>query len=126
MNANRLAGFVIDQHYLGNLGQDRLAVLVVAELCIRSRPYYLLGWNTIDSFGVRTHKVLAATSDDIGFIAVVAQVFHDLEHRLKDKLGVQALEAWVPGARDPVLGTLLEYLDGHAGMGDRENLLEVR
>ncbi len=125
MDALGLAGVVVVEQQLGLLGQERLAVLVVAVLRAASAADHLLGRNAVDLFGVDAHEVLAAAGDDVGLVAVGAQILQHLVHRLIGQLGVGPVPARILGRREPLLYLGAELVHRHAGERGGENLLKV-
>ncbi len=93
VNALGLAGIVVVQEQLGLLGQERLAVLVVAEFRAADRADHLLGRNAIDLLRIDAHKILTAAGDDVGLEAVVAQIVQNLLHRLIGEVGIETIPA---------------------------------
>jgi hypothetical protein len=61
-----LPGVVIVEQKLGFLGQEWLAVLLVAILRPAHGADHLFGWDPVHPLGVHAHEVLAATSHDVG------------------------------------------------------------
>jgi hypothetical protein len=82
VNALGLTRIVVVQQQLWLLGENRLAALVIAVFCRSRAAHDLLGRDAIDPVRVDADKVLAAAGDDVGFIAVFAQVPHHFEHWL--------------------------------------------
>ena len=101
VDADRLAGLVVDEVDLGQPEQKRLAVAHL-ESCLDRRADDLLRRNAVDALGPRAHELDAAARDDEGLEAVGAQVGQQLEHRLVDQLGVRPLEARIACRREPV------------------------
>ena len=103
MNALGLAGLVVVEEQLRLLGQERLAVLVVAEFRSAHGADHLLGRDAIDPLRIDADEILAAAGDDVGLVAVVAQVLQHFEHRLIDQFGVRPVPARMLGRRQPFL-----------------------
>ena len=101
VDADRLAGLVVDEIDLGQPEQHRLAVAHL-EPRLDRRADDLLGRNAVDLLGPRAHELDAAAGDDEGLEAVGAQVGEQLQHRLIDQLGVGPLEARIARGREPV------------------------
>src|SRR4051794_40791537 len=93
-----LPPLVVDQEYLGQLHQHRLAV---AEFVPRlgGRADHLLGRHPVDRLGVHADELLAAAGHDVRLEPVGPQVPHHLPHRLVDQLRVRPPEPRVPRSR---------------------------
>ena len=75
----------------------------------------LLRRDAVDLLGIYAHEILAAAGDDVGLVAVGAQILHDLEHRLVDQLCVGPVPARMFGGRDPFFHLGGELIHRHAG-----------
>ena len=86
--------------------------------CSGGTPYTLLG--------VRAHEVLTASGDDIGLVAVRAQVLQNLQHRLIDQFRVRAIPARMLCRGHPPLRLGREFVHAHAAECRGEDLFQVR
>ncbi len=88
---------------LGSLVRNGLPLLVVAVLGAAGGADHLLGRDAVDLLGVHPHEVLAAAGDDVGLVAVFAEVFQHFLHRQVGELGIGPLPARVFGRFEPLL-----------------------
>src|SRR6266700_5372392 len=65
VNALRLTGIIIIQKHLRLLGQERLAILVVAIRRAAHGADDLLGWDAIGLLGKLTHEILPTAGDNV-------------------------------------------------------------
>ena len=87
----------------GFLGQERLAALVVAVLGRADGTDHLLRRDSVDLLGVNAHEILASAGDDVGPVAVGAQVLQHLLHWQIGEVGVRPFPARILRCRQPFL-----------------------
>ena len=102
VDADRLAGAVVDELDLGFLEEDRLAVRLHLELHHARGADHLLGRDAVDPLGEHAHELDAAARDDEGLEALRAQIGEQLEHRLIGELGVRPVEPRMASGGEPV------------------------
>ncbi len=91
----------------GSLVRNGLPSLCVAVLRPAGGADHLLGRNAVHALGVHAHEVLAAAGDDVGLVAVGAQVLQQLLHGQVGELGVGPIPARMPGGFEPLLSPRL-------------------
>ena len=105
--------------------QDGLARVVVSECGIERRSYDLFGRDAVGLISVHANELLPASSDDVGLVAIGAQILHHLEHGLIDKFGEWPMPSRVACFCDPVLHQRRELAGSHPGMSGEDDFLEV-
>ena len=101
MDALGFAGLVVVEEELGFPFEDGLAVSPRLKAEPEHGSDHLLDGNPVDRLGVGAHEILAAAGDDIGAVAVGAQIFEQLDLRLIDELGERPLPARIARLLDP-------------------------
>ena len=92
VNAFGLAGIIVVEQELRILGQDRLAIRVIAISRAAGGADHLLGRNAIYAFGIDPHEILAPTGDDVGLEAIGAQIAQHFLHRLVGEFGIRRFQ----------------------------------
>ena len=85
----------------------------------------LLGRDAVELFREHPHEGLAAAGDDVGLVAIGAQVLQHLLHRLVAEIGVGSLPARMSSGREPCLHLCFEFAHRHPGESRDSDLLEV-
>src|SRR5262245_22488470 len=114
MDALGLTSLVVVQEKFRLLGEEGLAVLVIAELRATYGSDNLFGRYSVHLLAVDTNEILAAACYNVCPETVGTQILHDLEHRLVDKFCVGALPARVLGTGQPLLPLALKVLHRHS------------
>ena len=96
-------GKIVVQQQLRGPHQDALAFLVIGVLRLKRGADDLFRRDAIDLLGIDADEVLSAAGNDVGLVAVGAQILHRLQHRLINQVGVRTVPALVLGLRQPVL-----------------------
>ena len=109
----------------GSLVRNGLPDLVVAEPGAPGAAHHLLGRDAVGLLGVCAHEILATAGDDVGLVAVGAQVLQHLLHRLVGELGIGPLPAWILRRFQPLPGFRIELVHRHAGERRGEDLFQV-
>jgi hypothetical protein len=74
---------------------------------------------------VLANKVLATAGDNVGLVAIGAQILQDFLHGLVRQLGVEPVVARVLGGGEPLLHFGSELFHRHPCESSREDFLEI-
>ena len=125
MDAFGLSGTVVHEQQARLLHQNGNPALGVAVFHLAGCADDLLRRDAIDLFGIDPHEILAAARDDVGPVAIGAQMLHGFEHRLIDQFRVGAVPAGMPRSCQPVPHFRRKLIDRHAGQRRSGNYFEV-